>query len=140
MITLTVSHPGSPAVTVDLSGLEGLTADKAAEVLRGRHPGIEVEVGLAPNREIPFTEVLEAAVDAHPPIPEPPMGPCAVMDPTVLANIRASLGPDNGPTRVTLNVSDDAIDRAQIAALGGYPADLCGVWERARTLDPQEPR
>lgn len=75
---------------------------------------------------------LEASVQAHPPIETPPMGPCVVMDPDALANIRASLGPDTGPTLVTLNVSDDAIDRAQIAALGGYPADLCGVWERSK--------
>lgn len=64
MITLTVSHPGSPAVTVDLSGLEGLTADKAAEVLRERHPGIEISVRPAPPTEIEalvlwlFTRIL----------------------------------------------------------------------------------
>jgi hypothetical protein len=81
---------------------------------------------------------LDASIQAHPPIDTPPMGPCVVMDPDVAATIRRSL--DTGPTLVTLNVSNDAIDRAQIAALGGYPADLCGVWERARTLDTQEPR
>ena len=75
---------------------------------------------------------LDECIAGHPPIETPPMGPCVVMDPTVLANIRASLGPDTGPTLVTLNVSDDTIDRAQIAALGGYPADLCGVWERSK--------
>ena len=41
--------------------------------------------------------------------------------PRVIAELTAALEPHA-----------DAIDRAQIAALGGYPADLCGVWERSK--------
>lgn len=81
---------------------------------------------------------FDLCIHAHPPIPTPDMGPCVVMDPAVLANLRRSMGPDSGPSLVVDTVSDENIDRAQIAALGGYPADLCAVWERARTLDPTQ--
>lgn len=74
---------------------------------------------------------LDESIAAHPPIPTSEMPPFAghtftveatVDDmPRVIAELTAALGPHA-----------DAIDRAQIAALGGYPADLCGVWERSK--------
>lgn len=77
---------------------------------------------------------LDECIAVHPPIETPEMPPYAghtftveatVDDmPRVIAELTAALEPHA-----------DAIDRAQIAALGGYPADLCGVWERARMLD-----
>lgn len=61
-----------------------------------------------------LTEALDLAIQAHPPIDTPTMNPVP-------------------GTPIAVHVSDDAIDRAQIAALGGYPADLCGVWERSKS-------
>lgn len=78
-----------------------------------------------------LTSAIEVSIAAHPPIPEPEMPPYAghtftveapVDDmPRVIAELTVALAPHA-----------DAIDRAQIAALGGYPADLCGVWERSK--------